>query len=253
MSDKMVSKHTIEIRFRPDAGFLDKRGVVAEHIASSATPFKRWNVSANRIDFSSDDNQHVKAFISYRNMGVVSTPPNDTGYFVETAEAFIGAAWSQLPNRDLSRIGILSMCFIETKDFDKAVDAYRKRFLKLTDEELSGFRGKLIDIGFPLNFVDGKDHFNVITGPMKQAQAGQFFRDAVLSPSGILQESRLLHADDSGIANLPAVGLYVSVDFFRTDFPNQNTTTTILELLRRGIKKAQGIADLIAPWVLEPE
>ncbi|KKN57083.1 hypothetical protein LCGC14_0565550 [marine sediment metagenome] len=253
MSNKVVSNYSVEIRFRPDAGFLDKRGAVAQSLTSSGAPFKRWNVSANAIDFTRDDNQHIRAFFSYRNLGVLSTPPNASEYFVATAEKFLAAAWEHLPNREFSRAGVRSVLLIETEDFAEAVAAYRRRFLGLTDKEVQAFGGDLIDVGFPMNFVKGKDHFNVITGPMERGQSLQFFRDTHPSLGAILQRVGRLPGGDSDATDLPAVGLFVDVDFFRENLSQHTTVTTMLGLLRRGVKKAQGIADLIEKLITEED
>lgn len=253
MSDKVAAKHSMEIRFKPDARFLDTKGAVAQSLTSSSAPFGRWNVSENTINFTRDDNQHIRAFFSYRNLGVLSTPPNDTQYFMATAEAFLAAAWEHLPNREFLRAGVRSVFLVETEDFDKAVVAYRKRFLRLTDEDVQAFGGDLIDVGFPMNFLKGKDHFNVITGPMEGIQSRQLFRAVLPSAGVILQESGLLHGGDSDAIDLPAVGLYVDVDFFMEDLAQHTTTTAMLELLRRGVKKGWDIASLIAKLIAEQD
>jgi hypothetical protein len=219
--EKATSKHVIEIRFKPDARFLDKRGIVADNLASPL--FKRWNISSNRVDLSSEENQNVRAFFSYRNLGVVSTSPNKTEFFTQTAESFVRAAWQHLPNREFSRVGVRSMFLIE------AVQAYRERFLKLTDEELGEFKGDLIDIGFPLNFACGEDFFNVMTGPMRKEQAAHFF----------------------GECDLPPVGIFVDVDFFRKDLSPHVTPKNIAELLHNGISKGRGIATRLVSWIEE--
>lgn len=253
MPDKMVSKHIIEMRFRPDAGFLDKRGKVAESITASDAPLKRWNVSANRIDFASYNNQSIRAFFSYRNLGVVSTPPNDTEYFVKTAQAFVTEAWKHLPNREFSRMGILSRFLVETEDFEKARNAYRNRFLKLPDEDLEAFGGKLDDVGFSLNFVDRKKHFNITTGPMEKAQARNLLSDSELPFIRIFAESPLSDVGDVEAIALPDAGIYVEVDFFRKNFPQQMKATNVLELLGEGLRRSKELTTLISNWITEQD
>jgi hypothetical protein len=227
--ENAISKHIIEIRFRPDGHFLDRRGQVAESLVGSSALFKHWNITANRIDFSSKDNAHVKAFLSYRNLGLASTSPNETAFFVESAEAFIKSAWNDLPNNEFSRIGIRSMFLVETDDFSKAREGYRKRFLKLSDEEMREFGGDLIDLGFPLHFQHDENCFNVMTGPMEREQSKQFF----------------------GEIDLPPTGIFVNIDYFRKNLSPHISQKMVLQLLNEGVEKARSVAVLIVDWVTE--
>lgn len=227
---KAISKHIIEIRFRPDARFLDRRGAIASSLSFSSRLFKHWNISPNRIDFTSENNPHVRAFFSYRNLGLVSVSPNETAFFVESAESFVKSAWSDLPNTEFSRIGVRSMLLVETDNFEEAVDAYLKHFLKLTDEDLKEFGGNLIDVGIPINFADDKGtHFNVVTGPMEREQAKQ----------------RL------GELELPPVGFFVDVDYFRKNFSPDIKQKNVLDLLKDGVEKAKLVTTLIVNRVRE--
>jgi len=213
--EEAISKHVIEIRFRPET--------------LSSTLFKHWNISSNRIDFSSGDNPHVKAFFSYRNLGLISAYPNRTAFFAESAGNFIKSAWPRLPNRHFSRIGVRSTVLVEADDFEKAFDAYRKHFLKLSDEDIRKFGGDLVDVGFPMNFADGKNYFNVVTGPMEKEQSKKYF----------------------GELDLPSVGVFVDVDYFRKDLPLNIGQGTVVRLLKEGVEKAKGVTTLIVNWVSE--
>jgi len=222
----MLSKHLVEIRFTPNARILDKRGETAE--ALSSTLFNYWNISTNRIDFASKDKESIQAFFSYKNLGLLSSYPNETGYFLDEAKNFIKAAWTHFPADKIKRIGIRSTYIIKTENFTKAFDSYKEKFLKLQESDIKKFGGDLVDVGFPLNFVSGEDYFNVVTGPMEKEQLKQFFGD---------------------IDNLPDSALYVDVDYFRKDFSSEMKQRNVLEFVETGTNKAKSIAETISSLV----
>ncbi len=100
----------------------------------------------------------------------------------------------------------------------------------MSAEELKKFDGDLVDIGFPLNFVNGEDFFNVVTGPMEKGQSQQFF------------------GNDE---DLPQAAIYIDVDYFRRDISSDLKQRNILKFIDTGVNKAKGIADTIASLVNE--
>ncbi len=222
---KIISKHLVEIKYKPSSRFLDKRGEIADLLSS--TTFDQWNISTNRIDFSSKEQENIGAFISFRNLGVFTNYPNTQDFFVEKAKDFIRSAWTYFPTGSITRVGVRSTYLIEAKDFKSAFDNYRSKFLAITEDELKQFNGDLIDIGFPLNFVVGEDFFNVTTGPMEKSQ------------------SKEMVIDDE---KLPKTGIYVDVDYFRKEFSPHTTQKNILDFIDKGIKKADDVSKLIVKW-----
>lgn len=224
--NKTLSKHLVEIRFTPNAPILDKRGETAE--ALSSTLFNYWSISTNRIDFASKDKESIQAFLSYKNLGLLSSYPNEASYFLDEAKNFIKTAWTHFPADKIKRIGVRSTYIIQTQNFTKTFDAYKEKFLKLTDSDIKKFGGDLVDVGFPLNFVSGEDYFNVITGPMEKEQLKQFFGD---------------------IDDLPDSAIYIDVDYFRKDFSSEMKQRNVLEFIESGVNKAKSIADIISSLV----
>lgn len=222
---KIFSKYTVEIRYKPNSRFLDKRGEVAELLAGPF--FDQWNISNNRIDFSNKANENVVAFISFRNLGLFTNYPNTADFFKEKANDFIKSAWTNFPTSKMTRIGVRSIYLIETESFKNSFDEYRKKFLGLSDEDLKKFEGDLIDLGFPLNFAVGEDFFNVTTGPMEKSQSKEFLIDN---------------------EELPASGIYVDTDYFRKEFSPHIIQKNVLDFVDKGIDKAEKIKDLIAGW-----
>jgi len=227
---KIFSKHIVEIRYKPNSRFLDKRGETAELLAGSF--FDQWNISNNRIDFSSKTNENIVAFISFRNLGLFTNYPNTADFFKEKAKDFIKSSWDNFLTSKITRIGVRSTYLIETESFKNSFDDYRKKFLGLSDEDLKKFDGDLIDLGFPLNFTIGEDFFNVTTGPMEKSQSKEFLLD-----------------DDE----LPDAGIFVDVDYFKKEFSPHITQKNVLDFVDKGIDKAGNIKDLIAGWTAKSE
>jgi len=225
MENKTFSKHIIEIRYKPNSRFLDRRGEIAELLAG--TFFDQWDISNNRIDFSSKGNENILAFFSFRNFGLFTNYPNTTDFFKEKAKDFIRSAWIHFSADKITRIGIRSTYLIGSKSFENSFDEYRKKFLGLSDEDLKKFDGDLIDIGFPLNFATGEDFFNITTGPMKKSQSKEFLIDS---------------------EELPASGIYMDIDYFKKEFSPHITQKNVLDFADKGIDKAEKIRDLIAGW-----
>lgn len=227
ISEEVISKQIIEARFKPDARFLDRRGAVADSPTLSNLLFEHWNIAANRIDFSSKENAHIRAFFSYKNLGLVSVYPNKIEFFKENAESFIRSAWSHLPNREFSRIGMRLMFLVETDSFDKALDGYRQHFLKLSDDEIGRFGGKLIDVGFPLDFVDNGNHRDETMTKDERTTTG------VLA----FLEGRTRGSGDDSVVNEVSSNTFTTD--FRTTSPYEATSMPIMSGLVERDKKDQ--------------
>ncbi|OJI06584.1 hypothetical protein BK004_02790 [bacterium CG10_46_32] len=221
-----ISKHLVEIRYKPNSRFLDKRGEVADLLSNSI--FDQWNISTNKINFSSKKDDNIEAFFSFRNLGLFTNYPNTQDFFLEKAKDFIKSAWNYFPTGNIIRVGVRSTYLFETRDFKNTFDKYRSKFLALSDEDIKEFDGDLIDLGFPLNFSIGEDFFNVNTGPMEKDQS----KEMVLNDE----------------EELPTTGVYIDVDYFRKEFSPHTTQKNILEFVDKGIQKADKISKLIAGW-----
>lgn len=223
---KCISKHLVEIRFKPSPSVLDKRGQIAESLSGKL--FDRWGISQNRIDFRNKDCKYVTGFFSFRNIGFSSVYPQPLEYFVEKAKDFIKRAWVFFGTNDITRIGVRATFLSEVADFKESVKAYRNCFLKLSEEEVKKFGGDLVDVGFPLNFRAGDKFFNITTGPMEKAQAVNYY------------------GDEEGI---PETSIYLDVDYFKTTFKSTLRQKQVLDFIDEGTQKAQEINNLICKWI----
>jgi len=223
---KCISKHLVEIRFKPSPSFLDKRGKIAESLSGKL--FDSWSISENRIDFGNRDCKYIKGFFSFTNAGFSSVYPQPLEYFVERAKDFIPRAWIFFGTNEVIRIGVRSTFLSEVSDFENTVRAYREHFLKLNEEEVKEFGGQLVDVGFPLNFVMGDKRFNIMTGPMKKAQA-------------------LIHYGNE--EEIPETAIFLDVDYFKSEFGKGLRLKEALNFIEEGTQKAREINKLICNWI----
>jgi hypothetical protein len=225
---KVISKHILEIRHKSNSRFLDKRGEIAEIL--SGQNFDQWNIGNNRIDFASKKNSSIGAFLSYKNLGYFSDYPTTPDDFLNESKNFIKNSWTYFPTTQITRVGIRSAFLIETKNFKESFDKYKSKFLGLQNEDIKKLGGDLIDLGFPLSFAIGEEFFNVMTGPMKKKQLKEFALDS---------------------DELPESSIFIEVDYFRKEFSPHITQKNVLELIERGLEKAQKIKDEISKMIID--
>jgi hypothetical protein len=228
---KTVSRYVCEIRFKPDPKFLDKRGEMVSILSNETFP--NWKILDNRVDFGNDKDLGVSAFSSFKNLGVTSRFPHDKNYFLNTTKDFIKNSWLFLPSNGLIRVGIRSSIFLDLgKSFKDYFEGYKRKVSFLSKNNY--FKANLVDIGFNLNFANGKEYFNITTGPMDREQAKVLF-------DGLTEE------------NIPDTGIYVEVDYFKKDFSPSVKQKEIFKLLDDGIAKSEDVASSIVDIVLEKE
>lgn len=223
---KTIVNHIFEIRVKPDARFLDKKGSVADQMINPK--LNHWNISRNRIDFTSSDSPELTAFFSFRKLGVASRAPISTDEFKKTTEEFIKSAWQHFATNTIIRLGVRSIFLTQVSDFKKAFDTYREKFLKLGNSDLNKFGGDLVDLGFPLNFIEGDNFFNISTGPMEDKQSKDIFGDKAFK-----------------------TGLFLDVDYFRKEVSPHIIPKHIVSFVEDGIKKANMVLQQITQLIIE--
>jgi len=215
MKEKREIEYVIEIRFKPNSRILDKRGEIASALSSQL--LNQWNISDNQIVLSNNDNKKITAIFSFKNIIFNSSYPNDKNFFLKNAESFIKSAWSIFPNNEITRIGVRTKFLSQTKDFNTIFESYKKNFLKLSEEDFKEVGGDLIDLGFPLNFVDGDNFFNIMTGPMDKEQLEQSFKDKTDYESAI----------------------FLDFDYFKKEFSPYIKQKDVIDFLNLGVEKAE--------------
>ena len=204
MKNPVKSEHVLEIRYKPIGAFLDIRGSVADQIAES-THLKEWSISEHRIDFKdAPEKWKDSAFVSYRNCGYLAPNPATKSYFPDQATKFLRKL-REIPEFKLppiTRIGVRST-FIAgcDKKFDELLNLFIDK-LGLPKDKLAGlFSGEIIDAGLPLYLRSNHGRFNITTGPMEEEQIKGLFR---------------------GKDELPKIGLYFDIDYFKEDLKETN-------------------------------
>ena len=210
---EQISKHIFEVRYKPNPSFLDKRGSITAQIIGGR--FDNWSISNNKIDFVNSKTNEVSAFFSYANFGVITIPPVTKDDFLSISEEFIKSAWQFFDTSTITRMGVRSIFLVQVKDFTKLFEAYKNKFLGLPNDDLSSFGGDLIDVGFPLNFVNGDNFFNVVTGPMQKEQSKNIFGDEAFD-----------------------AGFYLEVDYFTKEISPHIIQKRVISFIDEGVSKA---------------
>jgi len=195
---KDICEQVFEIRYKPDPTILDRRGTIAE-IISSNMKLEHWKILENRVDAYSELSSD-RAFVGFKNAGFVTRDAPSKNYFSERVAHFMKCLYENnffAEIMDVKRVGLLSRyCRPSKEDFSDLIRKYNK-YLSLSEKAnnviLSKNQARLVDIGGPLNFEDNIGKFNTMSGPMKEDQIQQFFKD---------------------LEDAPKVGLYYQIDYW---------------------------------------
>ncbi len=223
MKENKITEYLVEVRFVPNSKVLDKRGDIASQVSLS-TDFDHWNIGTNKISFTNSKKEKIYSAFGFKNLGVLSKYPNDQETFLNETKSFIKTCWNFYDSSQTIRIGVKTKYLIEIDSFKKAFDAYRKKFLHINDKDIANFGGDLIDVGFPLNFADGENFFNVTTGPMQKKEFEQF----IDVPEDVF---------DSGI--------YIDVDYFTTEISPNIRQKDLFEFIEKAVGKAETVSENI--------
>lgn len=181
-----INEQIVEIRYKPNPKILDYRGTWAEMV-SKRMLLPHWNIDTNRIDVY-DDDQTVRAFVSFRNFGVVMRNNTSSDYFADQANKLTRFLFDQEAfgsKVQIERIGIRSRFAVEyIGDFKDLVNRYLERYINLSGEAKSIYEGStIIDIGVPIIFSTQLGKINTNTGPMEEKQLREYFPDHKDIPS----------------------------------------------------------------------
>jgi hypothetical protein len=207
---KSLSAHLFEIRYKPSAKILDKRGEWADVLATEMG-FSHWNIGPNRIDINDEDGH--SCFVSFRNAGYAARDAIHST-FQDNAVKFFKAVLQldDFPKPlSVERIGVRQK-YLSPFDgaFEELVERFTKHYIRLTDQAVEAIGGKLIDIGAPLNFADRHGNFNTQAGPVAKEQGKQ------------LMEGR---------EDLPAIGFYYDIDYWLKK-PGEMKDGQILQVIK---------------------
>lgn len=172
-----ISEHVLEVRYTPTPEFLDYRGVFAKAI-SALLQLKHWKIVDNRIDIF-DEGQTTRAFVSFRNFGLVVQNSYDKSYFPNQANKLVKFLLSQKPFTDpihLDRIGVRSrFAYHVDCDYSTLLQRYRSNYYSINDKAISIYGSEAIDVGLFITLKNVNGKMNSQTGPMPKEQLATFF------------------------------------------------------------------------------
>ena len=227
---KSVTKHILEVRFKPVPSILDKKGAITESLLNDV--FDTWVVNPTRIDVLSETNKNITSFVTYSNYGLVSEAPNSSALFIEQAQELIKKLWTIIPLNVTLRFGLRTYQISpEKRNMETLIKLYKSKFLIIPEKTLSAFKADLVDVGIALKFTGNFNGKNIVginmnTGAMLKDQAMQFFSNEPL---------------------LPDVGLFSDTDFF-IENPSQLSSfrqKDFLELVKQGVEQARTVQEVV--------
>lgn len=218
--NKFYLEQIFEIKFKPQSKFLDKRGEIASSLGDSF--LNQWNITDNSVDLKSETNTKVKGFFSFRNMGFASSYPTSSDDFSLHTKNFIKRAWQYIPLNEVLRIGLKTKMVTPVDSFNDSFKKFREKFIALDNASLEKFGGKLVDLSFPLNFADGLNQFNTLSGPVVKKEIEPFFKDS----------------EDQA----PDSGVYCEVDYFTTEIKTLLKQKDMLIFVDDAITKADVVS-----------
>lgn len=172
-----INEHIIEIRYKPNPKILDYRGTWAEMV-SAHMELPEWRIVENRFDVFDKDYLR-RAFISFRNAGLVVHNSPTKNYFSDQGNKLLKFLFDQEPFGDplyVERLGIRSRFAITfSGSFSDLLNRYMNRVLTISESSLKIFNAKVTDIGGPIYFKTSRGNINSVSGPMIEDQIREFF------------------------------------------------------------------------------
>lgn len=216
-----IEEYLFELRYKPNPRILDKRGEIARALTNEKLNF--WSVNTNTVVLNPEGDENMEAIMSYQNISFRVNSPYDKKFFREQLALFLKSAWSYLPTNEILRIGIRPKYLIEKESFSDIYEKYRHKFLGLSDEDVSEFGGSLIDVGFPLNFYEGPNYYDLVTGPLKKEQYKMFFKNF-----------------DETLEQ----GLFLDLDYYNKDVSPNIRQKEVMDFVDKGIEKGDKLIKL---------
>ncbi|MBM3252636.1 MAG: hypothetical protein FJZ16_00090 [Candidatus Omnitrophica bacterium] len=216
--DKIISRQIFELRYKAVAKVLDLRGALVDDLSKECS-FEHWKVSRNRIELKLSEDDTEKGFVSYYNCGYVIYNASTKNYFSDKAIKFTKALLNNINfTADyFLRFGVRSTFCREVKsEFKDLVEKFAQKTNIKNTELLKIYKGKLVDIGFPLNFEEGDKSYNTMCGPMDKEQMPQF----IIEPGTVIEK-----------IDFPELALFFDIDIFRKEIGKIKTKDDILNLI----------------------
>jgi len=197
---QIISFQIFELRYKAIPELFDKRGSLISFLKKKMK-FPHWRISDNKIvltDNLEEEESREKCFVSHLNCGYSVFKPDTKNYFKDKTIKFMKSLFNSglVEISDLLRVGLRSKFIIVSGEkFDYLLEKVKSKYLKMElDSDL--FDEEIRDIGFPMNFKDGKDLINSQFGAMENEQIKKFFNNK---------------------KGLPNRGIYFELDYYRLE------------------------------------
>ena len=172
-----IRESLLEIRYTPNSKILDYRGTWAESV-KNLMELSEWRITENRIDVY-DKEKTRRAFVSYKNAGIVIRNTPTRNYFPDQGNKFLRFLFEQKPFGNplwIGRIGVRTRFATAFEgDFNSLLDQYKERYLNLSSKAKEVIAAEVIDIGGPIDFKTNHGTLNSVSGPMQKDQLKQAF------------------------------------------------------------------------------
>ncbi|HXF48670.1 MAG TPA: hypothetical protein VNL73_04490 [Verrucomicrobiae bacterium] len=226
----VVSRHILEIRFKPSTKILDYRGAWTEYL-SQEMELPQWKIDQNRIDLTNLENNEL-AFLSYKNCGYVIEHPNSTNLFQDRAAKFLRTIQLiedfKLPA--VTRLGVRSVFYKMYPDsFEALFRKFKQKLINTESETIAAYGGNIADVGVALNLESTDGKFNTNSGPMNSSQAANYFPNIELP----------LNA-----------GYFFEIDFFKENIGNAETDA-LCSLLKSFAEQSWGKMETLSKTIFE--
>lgn len=178
-SSTVCTESILEVRYTPNPQILDYRGSWTEAIGA-LMGVAEWRISENRLDVYDKEN-NLRAFVSFRNAGVVVQDSPTRNYFGDQAAKFMRYLMEQKPFGDpvcFTRFGVRSRFATPTEgsSFDTLLKSYMRNYLQPSEAVMDAISATVTDIVGPVNFGAPEGVINSMSGPMLREQLKGYFR-----------------------------------------------------------------------------
>lgn len=173
----VVCEQILEVRYVASGAFLNKTGELADYIREKKL-FSHWKIDTNRVDFQEAEDQKTgaKAFVSFKNAGLVVSDPPTQNFYKDKAVQY----WKALEENkvfkipEIQRIGVRFRCFVRLDaDFS---EIERKMFSSLCRDAVGKiFGGNRKDLQVVLDYREVNSLVRFTTGPIKKDEASKLF------------------------------------------------------------------------------
>lgn len=205
-------KYIFEIRYPASAYLFDKRGVIIEQFKSE--PFRHWRIERNRVDLHNKENS-ISVFAGFNNAGATVEDPPSFSYYRDHVQRWLRLIVPEIRLNKITRIGfrVITLVEINNMNFKELFDSFVNSYLNVKDG-LWGLKAvEPVDIGVILDSVVGGNRVHMVTGPMEQKQAKEYFECSEVKDK------------------IPALSIFVDLDYYAEN-PKFGESKLVVDIMK---------------------